>query len=153
MIRRLCVLLVLCLSTTVQADEAGLGDAELLRYRAMVDQLRCVVCQNQTIAESNAPLARDLRVEVATQIRAGRSDREILDFMTARYGDFVLYKPPFRRNTWLLWLGPFAVLGLALAGVIHWLRRRAQTPTDEARLAPAEAERLRRLLEEQERRS
>lgn len=151
--RRLAVLLVLCLSVAAQADETGLSDAELLRYRAMVDQLRCVVCQNQTIAESNAPLARDLRVEVATQIRAGRSDREILDFMTARYGDFVLYKPPFRRNTWLLWLGPFVVLGLALGGVIHWLRRRAQAPVDDARLAPAEAERLRRLLEEQERRS
>lgn len=132
------------------ASEAGLDEAGQLRYRTMVDQLRCVVCQNQTIAESNAPLAQDLREEVASQIRAGRSDSEILDFMTARYGDFVLYKPPFRRDTWLLWLGPFAALLVALAAAVTWLRRRRMAASPETALDDADATRLRELLAKRE---
>ena len=87
------------------------------RYQTLIHELRCLVCQNQSIAESNAPLAQDLREQGASQMAAGRSDDEIRDYLTARYGDFVLYRPPLRWRTALLWLGPFllAVLGLFLA--------------------------------------
>src|SRR6185503_7898643 len=74
------------------------------RYHALLAELRCLVCQNQTIAESNAPLAADLREQVRAQIAAGKSDAEIVDYLTARYGDFVRYRPAFKARTWLLWL-------------------------------------------------
>ena len=77
-------------------------------------QLRCLVCQNQSIAESNAELAVDLRNQINEQIKAGRSDKEIVDFMATRYGDFVLYRPPFKATTALLWIGPIALLLLAV---------------------------------------
>ncbi|HET9977801.1 MAG TPA: cytochrome c-type biogenesis protein [Burkholderiaceae bacterium] len=87
------------------------------RVNALAEQLRCLVCQNQTIADSNAPLALDLRQQVREQLVAGRSEREILDYMSARYGDFVRYKPPLQGNTALLWGGPalLGALGIALA--------------------------------------
>lgn len=83
------------------------------RYHALIAELRCAVCQNQSIAESNAPLAADLREQVRAQIAAGRTDAEIVDFMTARYGDYVRYRPAFRPGTLILWLGPFVLLALA----------------------------------------
>ena len=88
------------------------------RYLEIIAELRCLVCQNQNIADSNAPLAADLRKQVFEMIEAGKTDADIADYMTARYGDFVLYQPPFTGRTLLLWLGPFA---LAVAGV--WLLR------------------------------
>ena len=94
------------------------------------EQLRCLVCQNQTIAESNAELAVDLRRQVKEQIAAGRSDAEIVDFMTARYGDFVLYKPPFKATTALLWLGPALMAGVGLVVGARAVRRQAR-PKDE----------------------
>jgi len=93
------------------------------RYRALIAELRCLVCQNQSIAESNAPLAEDLRVQVQNQIAAGRSDDEIIEFLTARYGDFVRYRPAFKGRTLLLWLGPFAVLVLGIGVVLLFIRR------------------------------
>jgi cytochrome c-type biogenesis protein CcmH len=108
------------------------------RYHALIAQLRCLVCQNQSIAESNAPLAADLRDQVRAQIAAGRSDAEITSFLTARYGDFVLYDPPFKARTGLLWLGPFAVLLAAAFAVVRFVRRAPATPApppDPARLA------------------
>ena len=82
------------------------------RYEGLTHQLRCLVCQNETIADSNATLAGDLRHELREQLAAGKSDEEVLKFMTDRYGAFVLYQPPFEERTWLLWLGP----GLLLLG-------------------------------------
>jgi cytochrome c-type biogenesis protein CcmH len=108
------------------------NDEQAARYQALIAELRCLVCQNQTIAESNAPLAADLREQVRAQIEAGRSDAEIIEFVTARYGDFVLYRPPFKPSTWLLWLGPFAVLVLA-GGVVFAFVSRSR-----AEHAPAE---------------
>ena len=87
-------------------------------------ELRCLVCQNQTIADSNADLAVDLRRQVREQIAAGRSDREIIDFMTARYGDFVLYRPPFKATTLLLWAGPGLLLVIGGGMLVHMIRRR-----------------------------
>jgi cytochrome c-type biogenesis protein CcmH len=115
----------------------------------LANELRCLVCQNQSIAESNAELAVDLRRQIREQIAAGRSDGEIVDFMVNRYGDFVLYRPPFKPGTLLLWLGP---LLLVLAG--FWTlaravraRRRAQAPS----LTAEERERAERLLAGSER--
>ncbi len=108
---------------TYAAESAELTPDRTARYQALIAELRCLVCQNQTIAESNAPLAADLREQVRAQIEAGRSDEEIIEFLTARYGDFVLYRPPFKQSTWLLWLGPFAVLLVAGAVVFVFVRR------------------------------
>jgi cytochrome c-type biogenesis protein CcmH len=93
-------------------------------------QLRCLVCQNQSIAESNAELAVDLRRQIDQQIAAGKSDREILAFMTERYGDFVLYRPPFKAATALLWLGPALLLVLGFFVLRRVLRDRARAAVD-----------------------
>ncbi len=121
-----------------------LDAATARRAVALAEQLRCLVCQNQSIAESNAELAVDLRREINEQIRAGRSDREIMDFMVARYGDFVLYRPPVKPHTLLLWFGPalLAIAALiAFARALRKRRRRAvERPLSDAE--HAEAERL-----------
>ena len=93
------------------------------RVTALAEELRCLVCQNQTLADSHAPLAVDLKNRIRELLRAGSNDREVLDFMVARYGDFVLYRPPLRGSTALLWAGPFILLALGLAGWILWLRK------------------------------
>jgi cytochrome c-type biogenesis protein CcmH len=114
------------------------------RAAALAHELRCLVCQNQTIAESNAPLAVDLRNQIHVQLEAGRSDKDVLDFMVARYGDFVLYRPPLKAATLALWAGPFVFV---VAG-LWWLRRtlrRRRAPAPE--LSPAERERAAKLLE------
>jgi cytochrome c-type biogenesis protein CcmH len=99
------------------------------RYQDMIAQLRCLVCQNQNLADSNAELAKDLRARTYEMINAGASDEDIADFMIARYGDFVLYKPPLRLRTTLLWGGPFALLLIALI-VFFFTVRRSRIPKD-----------------------
>ncbi|MBS1135003.1 MAG: cystathionine gamma-synthase [Burkholderiaceae bacterium] len=108
-------------------------------------QLRCLVCQNQSIAESNAELAVDLRNQINEQIKLGRSDKEIVDFMVTRYGDFVLYRPPFKATTALLWIGPIALLLLAVLVFYRTLvSRRARV--DERPLTDAERAETQRML-------
>jgi cytochrome c-type biogenesis protein CcmH len=105
-------------------------------------ELRCLVCQNQTIAESDAELAVDLRRQVREQIAAGKSDSEIIEFMTSRYGDFVLYRPPFKGTTLLLWAGPLLLLvvgGYALARIVNERRGATEPPLTEDERARAEA--------------
>lgn len=102
------------------------------RVNALAEQLRCLVCQNQTIADSNAPLAVDLRQQVREQLVAGRSEQEILDYMSARYGDFVRYKPPLQGNTALLWGGPALLGALGLALAWRAVARRTRVARDEA---------------------
>jgi cytochrome c-type biogenesis protein CcmH len=117
--------------------------------RRLVDlsaQLRCLVCQNQSIAESNAELAVDLRNQINEQIKAGRSDREIVDFMVTRYGDFVLYRPPFKAATLLLWLGPLALLLLATFFFYRTLQARRARAQDVQPLTDTERAEARRLL-------
>jgi len=80
------------------------------RYYLLIEEIRCLVCQNQSLADSNAPLAQDLRNEVFKMIQTNKSDAEIMEFLVERYGDFVLYRPPLKKNTWLLWFGPFLFL-------------------------------------------
>jgi cytochrome c-type biogenesis protein CcmH len=118
--RRWAVLLLALAFSPAWAQET----AEEARIRVLQEKLRCLVCQNQTLADSNAALAEDLRRELRDQVKSGRSDGEILDFMVARYGDFVLYEPPFKASTLLLWVGPFALFALALAAIVAVARRR-----------------------------
>lgn len=111
--------------------------ADAARYRAVISELRCLVCQNQNLADSNADLARDMRNVAAEMIRDGASNKAVAEYMTARYGDFVLYRPPFRPSTWLLWLGPAALLllgALALARIVR-APRRAEMGEDERKQA------------------
>ncbi len=108
-------------------------------------QLRCLVCQNQTIAESNAELAADLRRDVHEQIAAGKSDAEIIQFMVDRYGDFVLYRPPFKATTALLWGGPAVLLVIGVFVLVRVLRARKREG-DEPPLTPEQHERAARLL-------
>lgn len=115
------------LATAIDRAPAFEDPALQARYETLTRQLRCLVCQNETIADSNATLAADLRRELREQIAAGRSDAEVLKFMTDRYGAFVLYKPPFEPRTWLLWAAPILLLLIALvsAGVVIVRRSRA----------------------------
>ena len=114
------------------------------RVANLAHEMRCLVCQNQTIAESNAPLAVDLRNQIREQLSAGKSEREVVDFMVARYGDFVLYRPPLKGTTVLLWGGPFAFLIAGFYFLLRFLRRR-QVPVP--RLSPDERARAAKLLE------
>jgi cytochrome c-type biogenesis protein CcmH len=115
------------------------------RIRSLEGKLRCLVCQNQSLADSNAELAQDLRRQLREQVAAGRSDAEITDYLVQRYGDFVLYEPPFKASTALLWIGPFALLAGALAALVAILRRRRRAP-QEAALGPEERRLVERVL-------
>lgn len=129
MIGRLVVALaLLCVTVTTHALEPMpfRDEAEQRRYQALVDELRCTVCQNQNLADSNAELAKDLRRKVFEMIQQGRSDAEIKQFLVERYGDFVLYRPPLKPVTWALWFGPGVLLLAGLALLVRTLRRRAR---------------------------
>ena len=130
-----------------EAAPAAADPALEQRVMTLAAELRCLVCQNQTIADSNAPLAEDLRNQVREKMRQGASDSEIIDFMVARYGDFVLYRPPVKATTLLLWFGP---LLLVAAGLLVLLRRLRRRPAPEPELSAAERERARKLLTESE---
>ena len=116
------------------------------RYKALIAELRCLVCQNQSLADSNAELATDLRKEVYKMIDGGSSDDEIVDFMVARYGDFVLYRPPIKPATLLLWSGPFILVVLALVFLGAQIRRRATEGTSEPELTNDERQKVAELL-------
>jgi cytochrome c-type biogenesis protein CcmH len=128
-------------------EAAPLADDPLTEKRllAITTELRCLVCQNQTIADSNADLANDFRREIRKLIAEGRSDQEILDFMVARYGDFVRYRPPVKGTTILLWAGPAALLLIGLTALIRYLRRRNAAISDRD-LSVDEQQRLDALL-------
>ena len=132
-------------------EQREFDDAEqLARYKTLIYELRCLVCQNQNLADSNADLAADLRREVHRMILAGKSDEDVIDFMVTRYGDFVLYRPPLKAKTVLLWSGPF-VLGLgALVLLLMHLRRRAAERATPTPLSDDERARLHALLERDE---
>jgi cytochrome c-type biogenesis protein CcmH len=100
------------------------------RMRNLTEQLRCLVCQNETLADSHADLAEDLRKQVREQMKAGKSDKEIIAYLTDRYGDFVLYKPPVKATTYLLWFGPFVLLGGGTVVLYRYLSRRRKMIED-----------------------
>ena len=143
------LLLLLLLAAPAHAVLPGerLVDAALeSRARALSRELRCVVCQNESVDESNAPLARDIRLLLRERLAKGDSDAQATQFLVARYGDFVLLRPPVRADTWLLWFGPFAILAIGAAIVVLFLRRRATVPPPP--LTAEEQARLARLMRE-----
>ncbi len=117
------------------------------RVLAIAEELRCLVCQNETIAASQADLAVDLRKQIRLKLKAGQSQQQIIDFMVARYGDFVLYRPPLKASTLLLWLGPFALLLLAAFVLVANIRRRRRAGQADT-WSPEQAQRARVLLDE-----
>jgi cytochrome c-type biogenesis protein CcmH len=133
------------------ATEAALAADPVAEKRllGLSEELRCLVCQNQNIADSNAELAQDLRREIRGMIKDGKSDKEIIDFMVTRYGDFVLYRPPVQGNTLLLWGGPIALLILGVVALVRYQRRRAvRVAADDKPLSADEASRADALLKE-----
>lgn len=151
MLRRwLLPLLLAGLAGLAVAKEAQpLAEDPVLEARVMriAEELRCLVCQNETIAASHAELAVDLRKQIRQKLQQGQSEQQILDFMVQRYGDFVLYRPPVKRITWLLWGGPFVLFAVALLALFLNIRRRR--PVAPAPMHADEAERVRRLLAEE----
>jgi cytochrome c-type biogenesis protein CcmH len=145
--RVLAAMLLSCLPLTsmAAAEPTQLDPVAARRLVDLSAQLRCLVCQNQSIAESNAELAVDLRNQINEQIKAGRSDAEIVDYMVTRYGDFVLYRPPFKATTALLWVGPLALLLVAVAFFYRTLKSR-RARIEERPLTAAERAEAERLL-------
>jgi cytochrome c-type biogenesis protein CcmH len=144
----LALMLLAPAAFAVEPSERLADPALEARARTLSEQLRCLVCQNETIDESGAPLAHDLRVLLRERIAAGDSDAQAVKYLTDRYGDFVLLKPPVVPATYVLWFGPIAVLLLAGGGALAYLRRRrAATPVPP--LSAAEQRRIERLLEEE----
>ncbi|MFB3064201.1 MAG: cytochrome c-type biogenesis protein CcmH [Gammaproteobacteria bacterium] len=130
--KMIAVLLLMPLLSFAVDDSEPMEDPEFqARYETLVRELRCLVCQNQPIADSNAPLAKDLRRQVREMLLSGSSDSEIYSFMTDRYGDFVLYRPPFVQRTWLLWLAPGIFLLLGGTILARTLLQRAAMPIDD----------------------
>lgn len=146
------VTLAVCLAAgAVHADEAApLAEDPVVEKRllAISEELRCLVCQNESLAGSRADLANDLRREIRTLIQDGRSDAEIMEFMVSRYGDFVRYRPPLKGTTLLLWFGPGLLFVAGLTALLLYLRRRDRTISDPP-LSADEQGRAEALLQEQ----
>jgi cytochrome c-type biogenesis protein CcmH len=141
--------LVLQLSSSpARANEAApLADDPVVEQRLLViaEEVRCLVCQNESLAGSRADLAQDLRREIRSLIKQGKTDKEVMDFLVSRYGDYVRYRPPVKPSTWLLWGGPFLLLAAGLAALVLFVRRRRNTS---AALSPEEQREAAALLGE-----
>jgi len=140
----LALLLALSTQLSTAAEAPALADDPIVEQRliAIAEDLRCLVCQNESLAGSRAELANDLRREVRSLIKSGRSDAEIKEFLVSRYGDFVLYQPPVKPTTWLLWFGPL----LLLLGAIWLLVRTIRTTQSNANTMPLDAEQRAKAL-------
>lgn len=144
------ILGLLVSSSALAKDAAPLADDPLVEQRLITisEELRCLVCQNESLAGSRADLALDLRRELRTLIKQGKTDSEIREFMVSRYGDFVLYRPPVKPTTWLLWAGPFGLMAVGLVGLFVYLRRRNTEVATSAGLTDEECKRADALLQE-----
>jgi cytochrome c-type biogenesis protein CcmH len=146
---RFLSLLLICLivSLAVAKDAQPLGEDPAVEQRLtnLAQELRCLVCQNETLADSRADLAEDLRQEIREQIKAGKSDKEIIAFLTQRYGDFILYKPRVTYTTYLLWFGPFVLLLGGLYTLFHYIKQRRELIAEKP-LSPDERRRAEELL-------
>lgn len=125
----LLLVTMLCISSSFAKDATPLAADPVLEQRliSISEEMRCLVCQNESLAGSRSDLANDLRREIRTLIQEGKSDDQIRTFMVERYGDFVLYRPPVKPITWLLWIGPFVILLIGIMGLLNYLRRRNQS--------------------------
>ncbi len=138
-------------ASAVQPDEILADGALETRAREISKELRCLVCQNQSIDDSDASLARDLRILVRDRLKAGDSDEEVVSFVVERYGDFVLLRPPFKTSTLLLWIGPALIFIAGIAGVWTWYRRRRTAViSDAAPLSDDERKRIDAILAAQD---
>ena len=152
MINRFISILALCLLLGTGTAQAGVTleafkfntEAEEQHFKDLIEELRCLVCQNQSLLDSDAELAHDLRAEVYDMIQLGKTDEEIIEFLVARYGDFVLYKPPVKPSTYLLWFGPFVLLIIAALLLLRSIRRQQKAPASE--ISAEERERLDTIL-------
>ena len=140
MAKFMLLMMMIGLPVLASAQETDLDK----RVNELAVELRCLVCQNQTLADSNAPLAVDLRNQIREQLKAGKSEQDVVEFMVARYGNFVLYRPPLKPTTVALWAGPFAILVFGAWLLIRRIRRR---PAAEPELSEAERARAAKLLE------
>ncbi len=137
--KRIASVLTLCLLLGAGTAQAGVTleefkfdtKAEEHHFKKLIEEFRCLVCQNQSLADSDAELAHDLRAELYDMVQAGKTDAEIVEFLVARYGDFVLYNPPVKPSTWLIWFGPFVLLLLAAALLLRSIRRQQKVSVDE----------------------
>jgi cytochrome c-type biogenesis protein CcmH len=148
MIGRLLLLLALMVAPLAHAAEAAAPAADPrleAQVQRVASELRCLVCQNQTIADSNAELAQDLRAQVRTMLASGKSEADVREFMVARYGDFILYRPPFKVTTLLLWIGPFCLLLAGVWGLRRIAVNRRRVVVDSG-LSADEQVRLRRIV-------
>jgi cytochrome c-type biogenesis protein CcmH len=146
------LLSALAFTATTQAEEAKPAAADPVLEQhvlKLTEELRCLVCQNQTIADSHSDLAIDLKNQVREQLHQGKSDQDVLDYMVERYGDFVLYRPPVKISTWLLWFGPFALLIGAIVWLVFKLKRRQTNQADDVPLTEEEHQRASALLSPQ----
>ena len=134
------LVLLLTMTSAAHADDASLER----RVMKLAHQLRCLVCQNETLADSQAPLAADLRNQIREQLAAGKSERQVVDFLVARYGDFVLYRPPLKSTTVLLWAGPFLFLAFGAFLLVRFVRGRRGL---EPQLSAEDRARAAKLLE------
>jgi cytochrome c-type biogenesis protein CcmH len=153
-VRALALVMLLCLSLGTKAAGIDIrqfdSPAQEARYKHLIEELRCTVCQNQNIAGSNAELAQDLRRKTYQMVREGRSDEEILDYMVERYGNFVLYRPPFNAGTALLWVGPFVVLAFGALILLRVIRSKKGRAGDaDADLSEDKLRRAEALLREE----
>lgn len=155
--RSLLVALALLLALPVWISAAGAVEPDEMlddpvleqRARALSAEIRCVVCQNESIDSSNAEIAHELRVLVRERLVAGDTDQEVRDYLVARYGDFVLLRPPMKPETYLLWFGPFLILLIGVVAVFVYFRRQRAAAGLPAALSPEEETRLARLLEDE----
>ncbi len=143
----LAALLALTLSAHAVIEAYKFDDpAQEARYKGLIEELRCLVCQNQNLADSNAELAQDLRRKTYEMVSAGKTDKEVVDYMVQRYGDFVMYRPPLNAATLFLWVGPFVILAVGIAVLLRVVRGRRAA--DEVTVDAAELARVERLLAE-----
>ncbi len=147
---RFILLTVLIVMAAIVNGQAAINayeftdDTQRQRFHVLTAELRCPKCQNQAIADSDAPLAQDLRQRVYEMLQQGHSNGDIIDFMIKRYGDFITYRPPLKPSTWLLWFGPWLLLLGAFMSLLLWIRHRPPQPPE---LTDAEKQRLHNLLE------
>jgi len=154
MMKRLVSVLALCLLLGTGPAQSGVTlesfkfdtPSEELHFKKLIEEIRCLVCQNQSLVDSDAELAHDLRAEVYAMVQDGKTDAEIIDFLVARYGDFVLYNPPVKPSTYLIWFGPFALLLVAAFLLLRAVRRQKNPTAHE--ITPAERARLDTILGE-----
>lgn len=146
---KLSFMLVVLFSNNIYANDEPIefeNKQHEQRYQTLIEEVRCLVCQNQSLADSNADLAQDLRKEIIDMIVSGKSDEQVIEFLVERYGDFVLYRPPLKENTWLLWFGPFMFAFIGLFAAIIIIRKQSGSSNINTEIDEEQKRRLAELL-------